>query len=107
MMSLICGIYDTNELIHKAEIDSQTKKANLWLSKRKRAGINLEFGINRYTLYVYKINKKDLLYGTGNYIQYLVIIYNRKEFEIHIYTHVPKLNHFPLETEQCKPTTLQ
>jgi len=25
--------------------------------------------------------KKDLLYGTENYIQYLVITYNRKEFE--------------------------
>ena len=29
---------------------------------------------------MYKINK-DLLYSTGNYIQYLVIIYNGKESE--------------------------
>ena len=40
-------------------------------------GINLKFGINMYTLlYVKQINNKDLLYSTGNYIQYLVINYN-------------------------------
>ena len=34
MILLICGILkknDTNELIYKTEIDSQTKKRNLWL----------------------------------------------------------------------------
>jgi len=30
---------------------------------------------------IYKINNKDLLYSTGNYIHYLVIIYNGKESE--------------------------
>ena len=30
---------------------------------------------------IYKINNKDLLYSTGNYIQYLVINYNEKEQE--------------------------
>ena len=30
---------------------------------------------------MYKINNKDLLYSTGNYIQYLVITYNGKESE--------------------------
>ena len=29
----------------------------------------------------YKINNKDLLYSTGNYTQYLVIIYSQKESE--------------------------
>ena len=30
----------------------------------------------------------DMLYSTGNYIQYFVIIYNGKESEnMHIYTH--------------------
>ena len=44
--------------------------------------INQEFGINRYTLlYIKKINNKDLLYNTGNSIQYLVITYNGKESE--------------------------
>ena len=35
MISLICGIlkYDTNELIYKTEIDSQTQKTILWLPK--------------------------------------------------------------------------
>ena len=45
-------------------------------------GINQEFGINRYTpLGIKWVNNKDLLYSTGNYIQYLVIIYNGKESE--------------------------
>ena len=30
---------------------------------------------------VYKINNKDLLCSTGNYIQYIVITYNGKESE--------------------------
>ena len=48
----------------------------------KRGGINWEFGINRYTLlYIKQIDNKDLLYSTGNYIQYLVITYNGKESE--------------------------
>ena len=36
---------DTNELIYKIEIDSQTQKTNLWLSKGKGGGMNLEFEI--------------------------------------------------------------
>ena len=37
MISLICRIYknDTNELIYKTEIDSQTQATNLWLPKGK------------------------------------------------------------------------
>ena len=33
-----------------------------------------------FVSYIKKINK-DLLYSTGNYIQYLVITYNEKESE--------------------------
>ena len=35
MISLTCGILksDTNEVIYKTEIDSQTQKTNLWLPK--------------------------------------------------------------------------
>ena len=45
-------------------------------------GINLKFGINMYTLlYIKQINNKDLLYGPGDYIQYLVIAYDGKESE--------------------------
>ena len=37
IISLTCGTLnrDTNELIYKTEIDSQTKKMKLWLSKEK------------------------------------------------------------------------
>ena len=40
MISLICEILknDTNELIYKIEIDSQTQKTNLWLPKGKGEG---------------------------------------------------------------------
>ena len=74
---------DTNELISKAKIESQTQKTNLWLPGDKGGGeINQEFGININTLlYIKWVNNKDLLYSTGNYTQYLVITYNRKEPE--------------------------
>ena len=50
--------------------------------KAGEGGINQEFGIKRYTLlYIKQINNKDLLYSTGNYIQYPVITYNGKESE--------------------------
>ena len=48
---------------------------------------------NQY-IYIKSINNKVLLCSTGNYIQYLVINYNGKEYEKecrHIYA---KLNHF-------------
>ena len=40
MISLICGIFKMIQikLIYKIEIDSQTQKTNLWLSKRKGGG---------------------------------------------------------------------
>ena len=50
---LICGIqkHDRHELIYNIEIDSQRKKTNLWLPKRKvGGGMNEESGINKYTL---------------------------------------------------------
>ena len=49
---------------------------------KRKGGINQEYGIKRYTLlYIKQINNKDLLYSTGNYIQYLVITYKGKESE--------------------------
>ena len=46
----------------------------------KVGGVNWEYGINRCTLpYIKQINNRHLLYSTGNYIQYLVITYNRRE----------------------------
>ena len=49
----------------------------------QRDWINWEFRINIHiTINVYKLdNQQDLLYSTGNYIQYLVITYNGKESE--------------------------
>ena len=48
-------------------------------------------------LQFYKHNKKNLLYRTGNYIQYLIITYNGKESEaVHL-----KL------TQYCKSTIVK
>ena len=45
-----------------------------------REGINKGVGIHRYKLlYIKQKTNKDLLYSTGNYIQYLAITYNGKE----------------------------
>ena len=77
---------DTNELIYKTEIDSQTQKTSLWLLRGKVEGINQEFGVKIYTvLYIKQINNKDLLHSTGNYIQYLVITDNGKDSEKNMY----------------------
>ena len=53
------------------------------VTKGEKGGmINWEYRINRYTqLYIKQLSNKDLLYSTGNYIQYLVITYNVKESE--------------------------
>ena len=51
------------------------QKTNL---KGKQGGKIKEFEISKYKLlYIKQINNKDLLYSTGNYIQYLK--YNEKE----------------------------
>ena len=46
-----------------------------------RGGTHLEFGTNRHTLLCIKQVNKDLLYSTGNCIQYRVITYNVIEQE--------------------------
>ena len=77
--------------MYKTEIDPETQKTNLWLQKGKGGrGINQEFEINTYAqLYTKQITNKDLLYSTGNYIQYLVITQNESEKEyIYIYTYI-------------------
>ena len=45
---------NTNEYIYETEMDSQTQKTNLWLSKRKgkRRTINQVYGINRHKLHI-------------------------------------------------------
>ena len=54
-------------------------------------GIVRDFGIDMYTLvYLKWITNKNLLYSTGNYIQYPLINHNGKEYE-KVHT---QLNHF-------------
>ena len=49
---------------------------------KRAGGINWEIGIDMYALlYLRWITNKDLLYSTGNSIQYSVITYMRKESE--------------------------
>ena len=57
--------------------------------RESEGGINKEVGIQRYKVLCIKqeINK-DLLYSTGNYIQYLAITYNGKEPKTGIYIYV-------------------
>ncbi len=55
---------------------------------KTRGETNQEFGIIRYKLLdIKQINKSGPLYGTGNYIQYLVINHMEKKRKknIHIY----------------------
>ena len=65
------------------QIESQMQKTNLWLSGEKNGrGINWEIVIDIYTvLYIKQLTNKDLLYNTGNYTEYYIIIYNAKESE--------------------------
>ena len=83
MISLIYGILKSIQMKKKVykwiyiQEDSQTQNTYIWLSNRK--WIYWEYGINRCTLpYIKQINK-DLLYSTGNYVQYVEITCNRKD----------------------------
>ena len=59
----------TNKLIYKTGIGSQIKE-----------GVNWEIGINIYTLlYKKQITNKDLMYSTGNSIQYSAMAYMGKQ----------------------------
>ena len=63
--------------LYMKQIDSDIE-SKLMVTKVKREGeTNKQHWIKRYKLlYIKKISNKDLLYNTGNYIQYLVITYN-------------------------------
>ena len=50
-------------------------------SRRGETGPHLKR--NSTLLYIKQINNKDLLYSTGNYIQYLVITYKERETRTH------------------------
>ena len=69
-------------LFAKQKQTGRHRKQTYGYQREKRGGINWKLGINRYTLlYIKQINNKNLLYSTGNYIQYLIITYNGKESE--------------------------
>ena len=68
----------------------------------------MEFEINEHTLlYIKQINNKVLLYSTGNYIQYLVINYNGKEYEKEYVCIMESLCYIPETNQHCKSTVLQ
>ena len=76
--------YNTNQHIHETKTDSLIQRTDLWLPRGRefRGGKDWEFGISRgKRLYIEWINNKDLLYSSGNYIQYPVINHNGKEYE--------------------------
>ena len=71
--------YDINEPIYKTETDSETKRKDLGLPReRGGGGKDWEFRISSYKLKC--IQKKVLLYSTGNYIHYPVISHNGKDY---------------------------
>ena len=56
---------NTNELIYKTEVESQTGKTNL-IIKKDRGRYKLGFGIKIYILlYRKQITNKDILYNMG------------------------------------------
>ena len=67
---LICGIQknDMEELICKAEIETQMQRTNVWTPRGKKGGGKIwEIGIDIYTLMrIKQITKEYLLYITGN-----------------------------------------
>ena len=63
----------------------------------KGEGIDQKFGINKYKLLYIQQKNKDLLYNTGNNIQYLVISYNGIESE-KIYIYITESFCYPPDT---------
>ena len=79
--------------------------------KGVEGGVNQEYGINRYKLLdIKKINNKILVDSTGNYIQYLVINHNGKEYEKENICVCITVNPFTIPmklTQHCKSTIHQ
>ena len=72
---------NTVNLYMKQKQTHRCRKQTQAYQKGKRRGteINQEYEIYRYKLlYIMSISNKDLLYNTGNNIQYLVVTYNGK-----------------------------
>ena len=70
---------DTHVTTHKTE-KTQKQKTNLWSPNRRRRerGTDKDYEINKYELrYIKQVSNRDLLSSTGNYIQCLLITYNK------------------------------
>ena len=97
-----------NLLKKQKQTHGQRKQTYGYRRGKGWGGINQEFGINIYALlYIKQVTKKDLLYSTENYTQYLVLTYNgQKSKKEYIHTHI-KRNHFAVYLKHCQPTILQ
>ena len=65
-------VLDIEDLVCKAEIETQTQKTNAWISGGKGGGMNWEIGIDIYTLLILcikQINSENMLHSTGNSTQ--------------------------------------
>ena len=71
-----CGIQKNgiDELICKAEIETQTQRTNVWIPRGKDGGLDWEIGNDIYTLLCIKqITNENRLYSTGNSTQRSVV----------------------------------
>ena len=74
--------YDTNELFFEPEIDLQTQRTDLWLSRGGWGRDGLGDWDQEMQTIIYRMdNNKVLLYSTVNYIQYSVNKPYGKEYE--------------------------
>ena len=61
-----------------------------------------EFGVSRCKLlHIEWINNKALLYSTGNYIQYLEINHNGKEYLKNIYIYIMYIIYIYIKLNHC------
>ena len=78
---------------YETETDSQIQRTDLWLPG-DGGGMDWGFGISRCKLvYIEWINNKVLLYSAENYVEYLVLNHNGKEYKkeyvyIYIYMYI-------------------
>lgn len=69
--------YDAKELIQKIETDPKISKPNLWLPNRKHWGGRMDWEVETsiYKLrYTESISNNGLLYSSGKFIQYSVVV---------------------------------
>ena len=85
ILTRICGIQKDgkDELVCRAEIDTQMQRTNIWTPRGESSGMNWEIGIDIYTLICIKqITNKNLLYKKINKIKFKNCISSKKKREI-------------------------